>query len=65
MVSSFPDNDYYKLEYKCEDYTCVVKFNSLITADELREDLKDFLRACSWSEYCIKDIFNEEDTDGD
>lgn len=55
------DNNYYELRYKCDDYTCVVKFNSLLSGDDLRDNLKDFLRGCSWSEYCINKIFNEED----
>jgi len=59
----FPDNNYYELKYKCDDYTCVVKFNSLLGAEELRNNLKDFLKGCSWSEYCVNDIFNEPDDD--
>ena len=55
------DNNYYELRYKCGDYTCVVKFNSLLSGDELRDNLKDFLKGCSWSECCINKIFNEED----
>lgn len=59
----FPDNDYYELRYKCDDYTCVIKFSSLIDGDELRNNLKDFLRGCSWSEDCVKSIFNESEED--
>lgn len=61
----FPNNHYYELKYKCDDYTCEVKFNSLIGADELRNNLKDFLKGCSWSECCINIIFNEEDEEDD
>ena len=59
----FPNNHYYELKYKCDDYTCEVKFNSLIGTEELRNNLKDFLKGCSWSEYCVNDIFNEPDDD--
>ena len=57
------DNNYYELCYKYDDYTCVVRFNSLLSGNELRDNLKDFLKGCGWSEYCINKIFNEEDNE--
>lgn len=53
----------YKLEYKNDDYTCTVTFGGEISGDELRNNLKDFLKGCSWSEYCINKIFNEQEED--
>lgn len=59
----FPDDNYYQLKYKCGDYTCEVKFLSLIDGDTLVHNLRDFLAGCSWSEDCIKGILRLEDED--
>ena len=59
------EEKFYELRYKFDDYTCVVKFDAMIDGEELRHNLKDFLGGCSWSEYCIKQIFNEIDEDED
>lgn len=53
----------YKLEYKNNDYTCTVTFRGDIDGEELRYNLKDFLKGCSWSEHCIDQIFNETKED--
>lgn len=55
------EEKFYELRYKFDDYTCVVKFNAMVDGEELRNNLKDFLSGCSWSDYCIKQIFNEVD----
>lgn len=40
---------YYELKYIEKDCEVVMKFNASIDADSLRENLGDFLKACSWS----------------
>lgn len=62
MVKEATTEEYgYKLQYKNDDYTCTVTFRGDIAGDELRNNLKDFLKGCSWSEYCIDKIFNESE----
>jgi len=57
------EEKFYELRYKFDNYTCVVKFSAMIDGEELRDNLKDFLSGCSWSDDCIKQIFNEIDED--
>ena len=57
----FPNDNYYELRYKCGDYTCEVKFCSLISGDTLQNNLRDFLRGCSWSEDCLDLIFTKDE----
>lgn len=57
----FPNDNYYELKYKCGDYTCEVKFCSLIDGDTLQNKLRDFLRGCSWSEDCLDLIFTKDE----
>lgn len=49
------DDYYYELKYKNKDYEVTVKFKADIDADELRENLADFLGACSWSDKAIEE----------
>lgn len=57
------NNDhFYRLEYQYGDYSCTIKFNGDIGGDELKANLKDFLRGCSWTQSTVDKIFNEGDT---
>ena len=56
---------YYELKYQVKDYSCTVRFNGDIGGDELKANLKDFLKGCSWPQSIVDRIFNEGDTNGD
>lgn len=60
-----PDNHFYRLEYQYGDYSCTIKFNGDIGGDELKANLKDFLRGCSWPQSTVDRIFNEGETNDD
>lgn len=48
------DKDYYyELKYFNNDFEVVMKFNASIDADSLKENLGDFLKACSWDSKII------------
>lgn len=60
------NNDhYYELKYRIKDYSCVVRFNGDIGGEELKANLKDFLRGCSWTQSTVDRIFNEGETNDD
>ena len=54
-------NYYYLLQYINDDTTVEYKFSAYITSEKLVEQLKYFLLASGWSEYQIKEMFNEYD----
>lgn len=49
----------YKLSYIEGEKELTHIFSGYINASEMRDNLKDFLRACSWSEEGIKKILGE------
>lgn len=56
------DKDYYyELKYVNDDCEVVMKFNASIDADSLRENLGDFLKACSWDSKVVDGYILAED----
>ena len=60
------DNEeyFYKFMYRCDDELVEYRFNAAVTMDKLITYLKQFLKACSWSEevvneYIPKDSYND------
>ena len=60
------DNEeyFYKFMYRCDDELVEYRFNADVTMDKLITNLKQFLKACSWSEevvneYLPKDSYND------
>lgn len=53
------DNYKYKLQYFDGNKIITHEFNADITSDELADNLRDFLYACSWKEDTVEnDILN-------
>lgn len=53
------ENYKYTLKHQCDDKVLTCTFNADITKEELKEQLKNFLRGCSWSE--AQTAFLDED----
>lgn len=53
------ENYKYTLTYQNNDNTLTSTFNAEVTMEELKEQLKYFLRGCSWTDSSL--VFLEED----
>lgn len=53
------ENYKYTLQYQFEDTVLTYTFNAEITMEDLKDQLKNFLRGCSWTE--AQTAFLEED----
>lgn len=60
------DNEeyFYKFMYRCDDELVEYRFNADVTMGKFITHLKQFLKACSWSEkvvneYLPKDSYND------
>ena len=51
----------YRLSYIDGDRELTHQFSAFITADEMRDTLKHFLLACSWTEEGVNKILGEDD----
>lgn len=51
----------YSLSFKCDDYFAEVKFRDEIDLDDLAENLKSFLLACTWSPEQVRKILKRAD----
>jgi len=52
---------YYQLSYLHDEAEINTKFNGDISLSELRDNLRSFLLACSWSESSVSALFREEE----
>lgn len=59
MKGETMENYKYILQYQCDDKVLTYNFNAEITMTDLKDNLKDFLRGCSWTE--AQTAFLEED----
>lgn len=50
MKGETMDNYKYTLQYQCEDTVLTYTFNAETTMEDLKDQLKNFLRGCSWTE---------------
>lgn len=53
------ENYKYTLQYQCDDKVLTYTFNAEITMEDLKEQMKNFLRGCSWTE--AQTAFLDED----
>jgi len=52
------DKDYYEFKYTYGDISMVYKFSSDIGITELADNLKYFLKGCSWTEEQVEELIN-------
>ena len=59
------DNEeyFYRLMYRCDDELVEYRFNADVTMDQLVTHLKQFLKACSWTETTIDEYFPKDSYD--
>lgn len=50
----------YEFTYRCNGATFTTKFNAAVDIEELKENLKLFLRGCSWQDSTLKFLEPEE-----
>lgn len=51
-------DNYYELRYKYDDREVVHKFSAEIDLPTLADNLKDFLRGCSWLDGSVEELIN-------
>ena len=51
---------FYRFMYRCDDELVEYRFNADVTMDQLVTHLKQFLKACSWSENVVNEYLPED-----